>query len=311
MKIIDFDITKWNQGNGKDIDHELIKVYSNESKDNDVLGCPCHCVNFSENFKDVQLKKKSKINCKVIEESLSANPLNLGFIVTKYRKECMEKKRNICVFVFLFDIQITQRIYIVKMGYLPVDINKTNITASDYIQEHMISLTDEELAIVDLHVFPLPCPKLSADMGVEEEDNVCMEDVSEFIKTLAIILNKGSDPIPPLASLFADCELTNSERIVAMNMFIMSACKNKQAIDVISDSLVTLVLQCDATDCNFCMTKLLAANPYYKGKCRNVYSLCLKIRESVGLIAAHFSQLEVWKTVPVAVKCLYYLLTID
>jgi len=309
MKTINIDITEidTDQSNGESIDQELINAYSKETNDLDFVGCPCHCVDFVQKLRPVQLKKKGKLNVKIIEDALKNLKLDFQPLLDKYKKECYERRRNICVFVFLFDTDVTQCIYITKMGFVSVVSDNPYIVFEDYIASPLADDIEPDAGFLQLSLFPLPCPKLMNS----EQDDLSMDDVAEFLKMMCVVLARDKEAVPPVESVFEGCELSNQQRVAALNLFIASACKDEVALRKITESLVGLVKDSECTDKGFCMSKLMQANPYYRTRCTTVDALCLKITESVTLISQHFAQPAVWKTVPMAVKSLVYLLKID
>jgi hypothetical protein len=315
MNIIDISVDDVDEED--DMQGKLISVYREKTNDTTFTDCPCYCIDPSLVCKIPQLSKdnkKSSNNHKVITESVKDMQFSVKKAMQRHKAECEQKGRNVCVFMFLFDYDLSERIYIAKLGFIPADFGKGSINISELTTNPVFSASpisslssvERQETTVAICTFALPSPVLLNN----SKTTVRVADAVLYLKELAVILEGSNPVILPDKDFFEFCELTHEQRTMAVNMLVVSLSvnRNQDAVNKIIDAYTSLISDCELHEKGFCMRKLAEDNPYYKPpKCNSAETMCLKVREVIMRLYNHYSMDEHRKAAPLAIKSLGYL----
>ena len=315
MKIIDIDVD--DVDDEKDIQSKLISIYGEKTKDTTFVDCPSYCIDYSKKCEIPQLsndKRKITNNYKVIKDSVKNIEFSVKIPLQRHKVECEQKGRNVCVFMFLFDYDLSERIYVAKLGFIPANFANTSIKLSELTADPVFSVSPvSSLSSVErqentfaICTFALPSPVLLKN----SKTTVKVADAVSYLKELAVVLEGSNPAILPDKDFFESCELTNEQRTMAINMLVVSLSvnRNTDAICKIIDAYTSLISDCELHEKGFCMRKLAEDNPYYKPpKCNSAETMCLKVKEVIMRLYNHYSMDEHRKTAPLAIKSLGYL----
>jgi len=325
MKVVDFEIEEIDEAD--DMDKVLIDLFIKKTKDNEITGCPCYCIDYTSKYKLPQLSKqksKKEMNHKVINESLKNCNVDVVHILSKLRKECIEKAKNICLFMFILDFDVSERVYMVKVGYIPANYSKYQIlvkdltTTPDYVNKETeqpvpLAVIENKPPEFEICSFALPSPVLLGTAELEPTIKIC--DAVKYLKSMFVILESTlEDPVLPCVDFFNGCSLAASQRTMAVNMLIiaLSVTKNRDAVNKLSESFVFLIRDCEFHEAGFCAKKLIKDNPYYQPpRCMNADAVCSKVNEVIMRMYDNYSNDERRQDVPLAIRCLGYLFKND
>jgi hypothetical protein len=245
-------------------------------------------------------KKGGDNNINIFKQYVAKLTFPVEPIKNKYKNKCLTIKKNIHIYFFYIDTDISHSVYIGDGGYLSALTKEKTVTCNDLIQEENIE--DSELLQMDIIVpiFRLPDPTFV----FSNEHAVSIERMKKITLALFVLLHEDNEQIIPTGSSlyqFEDNELSNvskEEESAALALILASICKDNGLVHKIITDYQRMITICDVTDSSF-LPRMIESNACYSD-CKSVKELQAKIAEKMKQIVAVYATKH--RDYPLAIK---------